>query len=433
MMSHPRLPRPSALRQTGAIHLVAVLCLAILGACSQSLENIDPADQEITYWCSHSGQLAEDLQKMAAEFNAANPHGITVETDCFGSYAEVYDRTRVAIQTGKLPALISAYGNQAIDYHRSNSVVDLAPYMASPRWGLTESERQDYIDELLNKDNADGVQVALRPNFSVELLYYNADWLYEMGYDAPPTTWARFARMCREATLAPFSGQRGSARPVGYVVEEDASRLASMVFSRGGDLMNIWQQAYTFDTEPMRLSLGMLRELNDYGAVAQVIGHEEAVAHFATGQALFFTGTSSQLGTIGERVQQFAWDVMTLPRELKGRHNVYGGSLAVCRTTPEAQLAAWLFIRWFTQPEQQSRWVQETCYFPVRRSAAPEQATYYRMAFDLLSASRSEPTVIRYQHVRTLLAQAVRRALNGEDLDRMLPALEIEANATLIP
>ncbi|MDP6932558.1 MAG: GMC family oxidoreductase N-terminal domain-containing protein, partial [Myxococcota bacterium] len=37
--------------------------------------------------------------------------------------------------------------------------------------------------------------------------------------------------------------------------------------------------------------------------------------------------------------------------------NVYGASVAICRTTPERQLAAWLFLKWFTEPEQQARWV----------------------------------------------------------------------------
>lgn len=412
---------------------IVLICTLALSACSTGLEQVDPEGQTISFWCSHDAQLAAAMTEMISEFNSGNPHGITVKAEYLGGYGEVYDRMRVALQTRELPTLLSAYGNQALDYHRSRGVVDLTPYMTSVRWGLSDAERQDYVSELLDKDNAGGVQVALRPNFSVELLYYNADWLYEMGYDAPPTTWTRFARISREATLAAFSGRQGTGEPVGYVLEEDASRLASILFSRGGELMNVWQQAYTFNTDPMRQSLNMLRQLNEYGALATVLSHDEAVARFAAGESLFLTGSSSKINTIGEQVQGFAWDVTMLPREPVGRHNVYGGSLAVCKTDAEAQLAAWLFLKWFTEPAQQSRWVQETRYFPVRRSAAPEQESYYRMAFELLARSQAEPTVMNYQQVRRLLTQGVTRALNGEDLDRLLPALETEADRALSP
>ena len=36
----------------------------------------------------------------------------------------------------------------------------------------------------------------------MEVMYYNLDWLNEMGYDGPPTTWAEFKEMACAATDA---------------------------------------------------------------------------------------------------------------------------------------------------------------------------------------------------------------------------------------
>ena len=40
-------------------------------------------------------------------------------------------------------------------------------------------------------------------------------------------------------------------------------------------------------------------------------------------------------------------------------------------------MAAWLFLKWFTSPEQQARWVRASNYFPVRRSTAAQLAGYF--------------------------------------------------------
>ena len=48
--------------------------------------------------------------------------------------------------------------------------------------------------------------------------------------------------------------------------------------------------------------------------------------------------------------------------------NVYGPSVAVVQSTPEEQLASWLFLKWFVMPENQAKWVEASGYFPTRKS-----------------------------------------------------------------
>ena len=73
----------------------------------------------------------------------------------------------------------------------------------------------------------------------------------------------------------------------------------------------------------------------------------------------------------------FDWGVAAPPRTgLEPVVNFYGASVSVCRTTPERQLAAWLFLKWFTEPPQQARWVKASNYFPARRSTRTLLAGY---------------------------------------------------------
>jgi ABC-type glycerol-3-phosphate transport system substrate-binding protein len=45
-------------------------------------------------------------------------------------------------------------------------------------------------------------------------------------------------------------------------------------------------------------------------------------------------------------------------------------------TTPETQLASWIFIKWFTSPEIMTRWDQVSNYFPTRVSTNKFLADY---------------------------------------------------------
>ena len=118
--------------------------------------------------------------------------------------------------------------------------------------------------------------------------------------------------------------------------------------------------------------------------------------------------------------------------------NIYGAGIALAKTTPERQLASWLFLKWFTEPEQQARWVEVSGYFPVRRSAAAALGDYfaqnpqYEKAFAWLESARAEPGVMGYDRVRRLVAESMVAAIDGGNIDVELKNLEEKANATLL-
>ncbi|MBT4498553.1 MAG: extracellular solute-binding protein [Gemmatimonadetes bacterium] len=417
---------------------LGVLSIAILlGACGSEvdLEELDPQGQKVVFWYQHTLEREAAMQALIEEFNRTNPHSVEVRGEFAGDYNDIYNKMRLGIQEGSLPQLAVAYAYQAQVYYQADGVVDLTPYLKSPRWGLSAEARADYVQAFLEGDKVQGVQVAFRPQFSMELLYFNADWLRELGYEAPPRNWDEFAEMCRRATEQPFSRSADPERSLGLLLEVDASRLASMVFSRGGDFMNPWRRAYTFNTPQVKNALALVSELVDCGAIELFREPHADRKTFASGQALFALCSSARVSLFRSAVDSsggVVWDIAPLPYEGgKPVINMYGASLAVCKTTPEQQLAAWLFIKWFTEPAQQNRWVQGSNYFPVRKSAAPELADYFRTAFHLLEYGKSEPGTARYESVRRMIENAMVKIVDGADMDRVLSQLEREANKTL--
>ena len=428
-------------------------CCPVLMACGSGgkpeqeavqidLEKVNPANQKLVIWYQHTREREDELLELIDEFNHTNPYGIEVRGEYAGSYNDIYNKMIVGIQSGTLPNLVVAYQNQARAYYEGDGIVDLTPYMNSPRWGLTREEREDFFEAFLLQDNIGGIQTGLPPNRSMEVLYYNIDWLRELGCDGPPRSWSEFAELCRKAKTRPFSKNCNKERSLGFLLEVDASRLASMVFSRGGDFVNAEKTAYTLNTPEVKASLGLMRSLMEEGAVDLVSEDFGDQREFSVGQVLFALRSSSGLPFFRSAVEEgginFRWDVTHLPYE--GERpvvNVYGASISVCKAAPEAKLASWLFLKWFTQPEQQARWARASNYFPVRKSTAHELEKYfeenpqYKSAYDLLGYGKSEPSMAGYQQVRRLIQDAMVDILEGGEMDEILAELEEAANRTL--
>jgi multiple sugar transport system substrate-binding protein len=405
-----------------------------------AIEDADPTGQELVFWYQHTLKREDMLRDLLAEFNAVNAHGITVRGEYAGGYRDIYNKMTVGMQSGMLPDLVVAYNNQATAYFANGGAVDLAPYMGSVKWGLTVDALDDYYAAFLVQDRYGEVQVALPPNRSLELLYYNVDWLAELGYAEPPEDWAAFSALCRRARVEPFS-KNASGRSLGWVLAADASRLASMVFGLGGGFMDEEQRAYTLDTPQLREALGILRALSADGALELAVESGQALRDFSAGEVLFFVASSTGIPHIESAVAAgpgFTWQVAPLPHATpEPTLNVYGASVAICRTTAARQLAAWLFLKWFTEPEQQARWVEVSGYFPTRRSTAGLLAAYfaahprYARAFAWLEYGRAEPGIQGYTRARRLIAEAMVAVVAGEDQEAELAQLQHGANATL--
>jgi multiple sugar transport system substrate-binding protein len=428
-----------------------VIAISILGCGGQetaeqpaqetSVEALDPTGQQVTFWYQHTRERETALQELIAEYNDNNEHGIVVKGEYAGAYSDIYNKMVVGIQGDALPSLVVAYQNQAMAYYRDGGIVDIAPYMNSPKWGLSADEKSDFIQSFLEQDFIGGAQVGFPPNRSLEVFYYNVDWLRELGFDSPPRTWDEFAQMCRLARDNPFSRSEDKDRSLGFLIEAEASRLASLVFTRGGDLVDQTSSRYTIETPAMRGALSMLRGLMEDGSI-ELMGEEYGdQREFAAGQVLFILRSSSGLPFVTSAVEDgldFTWTVTYPPNEVEEPIiNVYGASVSLCKTTPQQQLAAWLFIKWFTEPAQQARWVRASNYFPVRRSTASELGDYfeenarYKAAFELLDFGKSEPTLSGYQQVRRVLQEAMVEIIEGGDMDRVLADVQQAANRTI--
>jgi multiple sugar transport system substrate-binding protein/sn-glycerol 3-phosphate transport system substrate-binding protein len=401
------------------------------------LEKLDPSGVTITYWYQHHSSREEILQEMIADFNAANDWGITVVGEQQGDYADIYEKVRTAIIGGGLPDISVAYPNQAATYATLDAVVDLTPYIESKKWGFSDDEMNDFFNNALDADKLpqfEGKRFGFPPYRSMEVLYYNEDWLKELGYDGPPETWEEF----REMACAAASGEDR----YGYEFSVDASTFMDMLMTRGGKPLKDDASAYDFGGDAGKETLEFLQGLFDDGCAILETEDYGDQSDFGAGKVLFTISSTSGLPYYRSVVAEganFDWSIALLPRDRDDPViDVYGASLSVFKSDPDRQLASWLFLKWLAEAQQQARWSRGTNYFPTRQSVANEMTQYfsenpqYEKAFHFLeNAWAIEPGVAAYDECRAEINAMLNAVVAGEDVDQWLSDTLGECNKIL--
>ena len=231
-------------------------------------EGVDPSGQEVIFWYQHTRDREEALQQIIADFNANNEYGITVVAEYQGGYGDIFNKMLNVIGTEEAPDLVVAYQNQAATYQLAEALLDMNSLVESEQWGIAEEDMADFFPGFINADifpSFDDARLGFPPNRSMEVMYYNADWLAELGFDGPPTTAEEFKEMACAAAETPFSGGIGDAPSMGYQLSVDASRFASWTFAFGGDVFDYDANQYSYNNEAAAAAMAFLQDLFDSG------------------------------------------------------------------------------------------------------------------------------------------------------------------------
>lgn len=407
--------------------------------------DVDPTGQVIEFWYQHTRDRETAMQEIIADFNETNEWGIVVEGSYQGNYDEIFEKSVPVIGTADSPNIVVAYQNNALDYYSVNGLIDMNLLVDSPTWGLTTDEKADFFPGFYAQDvftAFGGVRLGFPPNRSMEMMYYNADWLaelYEAGvisFEGAPVTPEQFREAACAAAANPFSKATGdTSLTTGYELSIDASRFTSWVFGFGSDVFDYETNEYLYTSEAAVNAMTFLQELYNDGCIRDVTEAYGDQTDFGQGVCLFTVGSSSGLPFYQSAVDagaQFNWSVTSLPRVTEEpMMNVYGASVSIAKATPEEELASWLFIKYYTSPEVQARWFEASQYFPVRFSVAETMDEFFaanpafEVAFSFLPYGYSEPPMPGYGAVRTAIdTYLVRMVINGEDVPTLLEELQ---------
>jgi multiple sugar transport system substrate-binding protein len=405
------------------------------------VSRLDPTGQEVILWHSLSGPAAAELAVLVDEFNSVNSWHVVVVPQYQGVYPTLRNRLDDALERGASPDLVALYPYHAAGYVRKGTAVPLDAYAASARFGLSETDRADLFSVFLNSDR--NPQLGQWMSFPLErsaiVLYYNADWLKSLGFQGPPLTWPAFKEMCQRVMTN--LDDHGPPDTFGYALVPDASIFSALVLSQGGALVSEDARQARFNSTEGAQAMSVLRDVFDSRQAYIAQGHGWDRLDWAGGKALFAIAPSSEIPAYKTAVDQgglFRWGVVPLPRSTPDPVTLFvGQSWTTFKTTPQRQLAAWLFIRWFTGLNQTQRWAEATSTVPLRNLAAQAMEKSQdldpnlKAVLGLLPFGRSEPAVAGWEQARDVLADTLRAVAGGQAPPAALEQAEAKINPLL--
>jgi len=366
----------------------------------------------IQIWHPWFGVEASLLESQVAEFNKENDWGITVRASGKSSFTELYNSLTTALPGTDAPQLVIALPEQSISWDAGGYVIDLTDYIGDPVYGLSTEEVSDFAPVFWNQELVAGRRLGVPAQRSANFLIYNQSWARRLGFEEAPGTERQFREQACSAHEAlvrdddPANDGRG-----GWLASTDSMTFLSWMMAFGGGVLD--GGGYRFLTPKNLEATAFVKQLYDDGCAWLSQNDDERAAAFADRSALFATAGLAELPDVGRAMAAAentdAWTVLSFPGAEQTGLVAYGSSFVVIKSTPEQQLASWLFIRWLLSADSQKRWVEATGLFPLRTSMLDLLGAYSRShpqwaaAVTYVSEANIQPQLASWRQVRVML------------------------------
>jgi sn-glycerol 3-phosphate transport system substrate-binding protein len=388
---------------------VVLLCPVILAACGGGEEGTTTAETpsasppagpvSIDLWHSEVAANQEAINALADRFNASQDE-VTVHPSFQGTYDDAMAKLVASLSTGNVPAIMfpgDTYLQMMID---SGAVAPIQDFV----------DREDYdLSDLDEKGiqfyTFEGKLWAMPFTMELPLLYYNKVVFREVGLDPekPPQDLEE-VRQYSEKILK----RDGAGNVVRSGLAIDVARWPERVLAEHGELWvdndNGREGRATevlFDNDTGRWFFQWWDDMVDSG-LAFNVGRNPSLAEgllaIASGRAPMNFANTGALRSVIDVLEKGVEGVEIGVSRLPG---VPGGTGGTCMTSyglwiinvrpKEEQEAAWKFIKWLMEPEQQAEWFAGSGYLPVSRSSvdlpaaqdAVAQYPLFQVALDL--------------------------------------------------
>jgi ABC-type glycerol-3-phosphate transport system substrate-binding protein len=272
-------------------------------------------------------------------------------------------------------------------------------------------------------------------------MWVNETLLSQAGWNHAPITWQEFEQACFDVMAVTGVGC--------YPYIESVTTFNAWLYSRGGQPLNSSGRQATFNSPEGVDSLALVQRLEGAGLAWRPDSPYGDYVAFANGQAAFTfasTGNSplyvdAYEGALQHEVPPFRWRQTMIPQVDSANPStvLYGASFFILKGEPEKQLAAWRFIRWFTDRDQTARWSSELETLPVRASALDVMTDtleaypfFQAQVTQILPYGRPEPAIAAAFEVRDILYSAILSATqNYADPQIILDQAAQDANQVL--
>ncbi len=407
-----------------ALALAAIFATLAAACTSNGSSGADPNDQtggkvQIEIWHGQTDTAAKAISALVDEFNSTHPSIEVVSSSGGTDTGDLLPKVTTAIAAGTYPDIAYMYGSWGGNLAKSPAIADLTQAVQAP-----DVNWNDFWPAARETATVNGQVIgfpAIIDNLSV---IYNKDLFDKAGlaYPSADWTWDDFRNTAFALTDAsqniygvnyPISGDEDTVwrfwpflwQAGGEVLSTDGTQ-ATFNSQGGVDALTLWQQMAVTDKSVY---------LDPTDGKAEPL--------FTSGHLAMFVSGPWEVTVLEE--QHMNWGDQVLPSYDGTTHETVSGPdiWAVFDRSPERVQASVEFLTWFSQPEQQLRWMTAAGSLPIRQSI-PQDPAYQKyldafpgiqaMVDNLSNALHVRPSVTQYPRISETLGQSITAVLLGQ-------------------
>jgi sn-glycerol 3-phosphate transport system substrate-binding protein len=365
---------------------------------------------EISMWHSEVAANLDTIQALARRFNDSQSE-VKVKLSFQGEVNEMMAKLLASLRGGDLPQIVYMNEANAQRFIDSGAAVPLQEFIDREGYDLSDLDKKaiDYY-------TLDGKLWAMPFAMIVPLLYYNKIAFSEAGLDPekPPQDLEELRQVAEKLVKRDSNGNVSRA---GLAIDLTAWHL-DLVLQEHGDLYGNNDNGRAgrisevlFNGPTGQTFFQWWRDMVKEGLAINVGRNPTGADTFLTmgsGRAAMTVGSSSALRSVVDVIEgglaqtQVELGVANQPGVPGGTGlpGIYSRALWIMGSHPtEEQEAAWKFIKWLMEPEQQAEWYAGSGFLPVSISAydlppakaIEEKYPQFRTAAELYLATSSSP------------------------------------------
>jgi len=405
---------------------------------------------EIVMWHSMNRANEDALLALVQKFHAAQSD-VRVRLVNQTSYDDTFTKYRTGLGGGELPDVVQLKDTELQGMIDSRSVVPIAACVRADKYDLS-----DYIPRTIDYYTVDGTLYGMPFNVSNPVFYYNKQAFQKAGLDPnkPPATLDEVRAAAQKIV------DTGTAK-FGYAIKLDAWYLEQWLSKAGKPYVNNKNgrskraTKVIFENKTGEEIFNWLDKMVDDKLALNTgapEGNIDNLLAIGAGNAAMTIDTAAQLGSILQvlgsgQFPNVTIGVAPMPGPTgKGGVLVGGAALYIpVKSSPEKQAAAWEWIKFLNEPENQAQWAVGTGYVPVRESALNDpvlkdawaKTPEYKVAYDQLvtgvnNTATAGPVMGPYDAVRIGVVNAMTSMLTqGTDPKAALKQAADKADSEL--
>lgn len=363
------------------------LFVLVFGGCGESKDHgLDPEKPlTINVWTYYNSNSKMTFDGLVDEFNqtVGKEKGISVHAYSSGGVSELNEQIKTELEKTEdernMPDLFGCYMDTAWDVEKNGLLVDLGDY-------FTEDELSEYVTNYIEDGYIDGKLKVLPVAKSTEIFVVNITEWNKFAKDTGASeeafkTWEGITKTAREyyewtdsQTETPNDGKAFFGRDsMANFMIVGSKQLGKEIFrTEEGKVV-------------LQLDEEILRKMWDNYYVPYISGYFGSFGRFRSddlqmGKIVAMTGSSTSSAFLPTEVTLDNGDIYPIETKVyalpnfEGTQEPYavqqGAGMAISKSDETHEYAASLFLKWFTDVQQNVNFTVESSYLPVKKEAS---------------------------------------------------------------